>query len=91
MDSAREIYKILRMWSARIVSFDKEQTRIAYDFYRCYGYGAGPRASLNYGNCAVCSRTRLLNVPPLFKGKDFVHTDIVAALPLLVPEAGVNP
>jgi ribonuclease VapC len=90
IDSSAEVYEILRLWSVQVVPFNEDQLRIAYDCYRHYGRGSGHKAQLNYGDCAAYSLTRLLNAPLLFKGKDFIHTDIIAALPLLVPEAGVS-
>lgn len=90
MGSAMELPDLLSLWSVEIVPFDTEQCRAAYECYRRYGRGSGHKAKLNYGDCATYALTCRLHAPLLFKGNDFIHTDIVAALPLLVPEAGAK-
>lgn len=63
-----------------IVPFDARQTAIARDAYARFGKGVH-RARLNMGDCASYALARLRDEPLLFKGDDFVHTDITAADP----------
>lgn len=74
----------------QIFPFDDDQAGVAFTAYGRFGRGSGHKAQLNYGDCAPYALARTLNAPLLFKGKDFIHTDIIAALPLLVPEAGAS-
>jgi ribonuclease VapC len=74
----------------QLVAFDHAQAGLAFTAYGRFGRRAGHRAQLNYGDCAAYALARSTGAPPLFSGQDFIHTDIVAALPLLVPEAGVS-
>jgi ribonuclease VapC len=37
------------------------------------------RAGLNYGDCFSYALAKATREPLLFKGKDFAHTDLVAA------------
>lgn len=71
----------------QIVPFDEEQVGIAFTAYGRFGRGSGHKAQLNFGDCAAYAASRSTGAPLLFKGQDFIHTDIIAALPLLVPEA----
>ena len=52
---------------------------VAFDAYRRYGKGSGHRAGLNYGDCFAYALARHLDLPLLFKGDDFLHTDIRSA------------
>ena len=57
-----------------------EQARIARQAYRDYGRGSGHAANLNYGDCFSYALARSLREPILFKGGDFVHTDLRPAI-----------
>ena len=58
----------------------EEQARIARQAYRDFGKGSGHRASLNFGDCFVYALARVKREPLLYKGDDFVHTDVRSAL-----------
>ena len=58
----------------------EEQARIARQAYRDFGKGSGHRASLNFGDCFVYALARVKREPLLYKGDDFVHTDLRSAL-----------
>lgn len=45
-----------------------------------YGRGSGQKAKLNFGDCFVYALAKSRNLPLLFKGDDFIHTDIEPAL-----------
>jgi ribonuclease VapC len=57
-----------------------EQARIARQAYRDYGKGSGHRANLNFGDCFSYALARDKREPILFKGDDFIHTDLRSAL-----------
>lgn len=58
-----------------------EQARIARAAYRDYGRGSGHAANLNFGDCFSYALARTLREPLLFKGSDFLQTDLRAAAP----------
>jgi len=58
-----------------------EQARIARQAYRDYGRGSGHPANLNSGDCFSYALAREKREPILFKGDDFIHTDLRPALP----------
>ena len=57
-----------------------EQARIARDAYRDFGKGSGHAAQLNFGDCLTYAQAKARGEPLLFKGEDFVHTDLEAAV-----------
>ena len=56
------------------------QAKIARQAYRDYGKGSGHAANLNFGDCFSYALAREKREPLLFKGDDFVHTDLHPAL-----------
>ena len=57
-----------------------EQARIARQAYRDYGRGSGHAANLNFGDCFTYALARDKREPVLYKGDDFIHTDLRSAL-----------
>jgi ribonuclease VapC len=57
------------------------QAQIARAAYRDFGKGSGHPARLNFGDCFAYALAKDSGEPLLFKGREFAHTDIVAALP----------
>jgi ribonuclease VapC len=61
-----------------IVPVTMPQAEGAIDAFRRYGKGRH-RAALNVGDCFSYALAKSTSEPLLFKGNDFVHTDIVPA------------
>ena len=57
-----------------------DQARIARAAYRDFGKGSGHPARLNFGDCFAYALAKASGEPLLFKGDDFIHTDITPAL-----------
>ena len=55
-----------------------EQAQIGHEAYRVYGKGRHP-ARLNFGDCFAYALAKATGEPLLYKGDDFVHTDVRAA------------
>jgi ribonuclease VapC len=51
----------------------------AVNAYERYGKGRH-KANLKFGDYLVCATAKHLNLPLLFKGNDFIHTDLLSAL-----------
>jgi ribonuclease VapC len=64
--------------SIETVAFDKEQAEIAADAFYRFGKGRHT-AGLNYGDCFSYALAIQTDEPLLFKGDDFVHTDVSSA------------
>ena len=65
-----------------IVPFGERELEAAMDARRKFSRGSGHAAKLNFGDCFAYALARTRNLPLLFKGNDFVHTDIEPALKL---------
>jgi ribonuclease VapC len=59
---------------------DERQARIAAEADRRYGRGTGHPARLNFGDCLAYAAAIANDAPLLFKGSDFVHTDVRRAI-----------
>lgn len=66
--------------SLDIVPVDADQSRTGYEVFRRYGRGSSHPAKLNFGDCFAYALAKTRNLPLLFKGDDFVQTDIEPAL-----------
>ena len=66
---------------ARIViePVTEAHARIAREAYRDFGKGSGHPAKLNFGDCFAYALAKTIGEPLLFKGDDFIHTDIISA------------
>ena len=62
----------------RPAMLDLEQGRLASEAFVRFGKGRH-LASLNLGDCFSYALAKSLNAPLLYKGNDFIHTDIVSA------------
>lgn len=65
--------------SLELVAVDEAQARIARAAYRDFGKGGKHPAQLNFGDCFAYALAKSLDEPLLFKGNDFVHTDVISA------------
>lgn len=75
-----ELELLLQAAHIAIAPFDAEQSAMAFDAYRRYGKGSGHPAQLNLGDCAAYALAVLREAPLLFKGADFIHTDVMRCL-----------
>jgi ribonuclease VapC len=66
---------------ARIViePVTEAHARIAREAYRDFGRGSGHPAKLNFGDCFAYALAKTTGEPLLFKGDDFIYTDIIPA------------
>jgi ribonuclease VapC len=63
-----------------VLPVTEAQARIARQAYRDYGRGSGHPAQLNFGDCFSYALAKDRGEALLYKGEDFVHTDIRSAL-----------
>jgi ribonuclease VapC len=76
----RQIDELMEEFEIAIEPFSAEQARIARHAYRDYGRGSGHKANLNFGDCFAYALARVKREPLLYRGDDFVHTDIRSAM-----------
>src|ERR1700679_3301993 len=70
--------RLILRFHLSIVPVTEEQARTALDAFGPYGKGRGHAAGLNFGDCFSYALAKTGDEPLLFKGKDFIHTDIQA-------------
>jgi ribonuclease VapC len=70
----RELEILLLEIHCQSVAFDAIQQ--AFACHASLYFGRGTKANLNFGDCFSYALARALKLPLLFKGNDFVHTDI---------------
>jgi ribonuclease VapC len=76
---SRRLDELLRITDTGVEPVTFEQARVAREAYRGYGRGSGHPARLNFGDCFSYALALATGEPLLFKGDDFVHTDLSAA------------
>ena len=77
-EGSRDLEQFIERAGIEIVPVDLEQGRFARDAWLRFGKGRH-RAGLNYGDCFAYALARASARTLLFKGDDFVHTDIPIA------------
>lgn len=75
------VVEFLSKSGIEIVIISEIHIAIAIDAFAKFGRGSGHAAKLNMGDCFAYAMAKSLNVPLLFIGNDFIHTDITSVLP----------
>lgn len=70
---------LLSRLDLEIVPHDADLARIARQAFLRFGKGRHP-AALNFGDCATYALATSNNLPLVFKGDDFLKTDVVPAV-----------
>ena len=70
----------LDQYAISIEPVTAEQARIGHAAYREFGMGSGHRAKLNFGDCFSYALAKAYGEALLFKGNDFIHTDVIRAI-----------
>ena len=78
--ASRRIDECISEAAISIEPVTAEQAGIAREAYRDFGRGSRHPAQLNFGNCFAYALAKDLREPLLFKGNDFIHTDVVPAI-----------
>jgi ribonuclease VapC len=78
--ASRRFDEFFREANISIEPVTPEQARLAREAYRDFGKGSGHPAKLNLGDCFAYALAKATGEPLLFKGDDFVHTDVGSAL-----------
>lgn len=70
-----ELEKLIEVVGIEVVSVDARQVALAFEGFRRFGKGRH-RAGLNFGDLFAYALARALDEPLLYKGTDFIHTDV---------------
>lgn len=77
---SRRLDQLIIEFNVKIEPVTVEQGHLARSAYRDFGRGSQHPAKLNFGDCFSYALAKALDEPLLFKGQDFLHTDIELAL-----------
>ena len=75
-EGLRDLDHFIARAGIELVAVDPEHGTMARSAFNRFGKGRH-RAGLNYGDCFSYALAMLTGEPLLFKGDDFVHTDLV--------------
>ncbi|AEG52175.1 MULTISPECIES: type II toxin-antitoxin system VapC family toxin [Sinorhizobium] len=75
-ESAEDFWRFLSVNGIEVAPFNEEQAREASEAFGRFGKGIHSKARLNLADCAAYALAKSLSAPLLFKGDDFIHTDI---------------
>ena len=77
---SRRLDELVDALGIHVADFTAEHARLARAAYRDFGKGSGHPARLNFGDCFSYALSAASGEPLLFKGDDFVHTDVRPAV-----------
>ena len=77
--ASRRFDEIIEWARIDVVAVTPAMTEIARQAYRDFGRGSGSPAKLNFGDCFAYALAAHTREPLLFKGDNFVHTDLTPA------------
>lgn len=69
------LYELLKILRVEIVPFDSRDATAAAAAYIAFGKGVHP-AKLNLSDCPAYALAKREKLPLLFKGEDFIHTNV---------------
>lgn len=78
--TSRRLDRLVADLRLDVVPVDEQQVVAARAAYRDYGKGSGHAAGLNFGDCFAYALAATTGEALLFKGDDFTHTDVLAAV-----------
>jgi ribonuclease VapC len=78
-DAGRDLTLLIREVGMQVLPVDEAQADAAFRAWRRFGKGRHA-AALNLGDCFSYALATALDEPLLFKGNDFVATDVRSAL-----------
>lgn len=70
-----ELEELIETVGIEVVPVDARQVALAFEGFRRFGKGRH-RTGLNFGDLFAYALARALDEPLLYKGTDFVHTDV---------------
>lgn len=71
----QQLHQLITKLAPEIIPFDASQAQLAHLAWQRYGKGNHP-AKLNFGDCCAYALAKHLEQPLLYKGNDFLQTDI---------------
>jgi ribonuclease VapC len=79
--ASRRFDEFVKTAQISIEAVTQIHAQIARNAYRDFGRGSGHPAKLNFGDCFAYALAKSMDETLLFKGNDFIHTDITSVSP----------
>ena len=79
--ASRRVDDFFKTAQITIETVTETHAQIAREAYQDFGKGSGHPAKLNFGDCFAYALAKSSREPLLFKGSDFIHTDIISISP----------
>ena len=76
----RRVNALIQEAGFRVESVTPQHVHEPLQAYAAYGKGQKSKAGLNYGDCFPYALAKVAGLPLLFKGRDFLATDLPSAL-----------
>lgn len=77
--AATLIDKFASEYGLSSIAIDIQEARLSTEAFGNFGKGTGHKAQLNMGDCFSYACAKRARLPLLFKGNDFIHTDVKQA------------
>ena len=74
-DAAASVFAVVAKLDIQVASIPPEVAHLAIDAFARFGKGRHP-AALNFGDCFAYACAKAHDATLLYKGHDFVHTDL---------------
>lgn len=71
-----DLQDFLALIGAEVIPHDGRLAEMAILAFQRFGKGIDPKARLNFCDCAAYALAKTMNAALLFKGEDFIHTDV---------------
>ncbi len=79
-DRSLWLERFIDLYGVKVAPMTVEISKVAVEAALRYGRGSGHAARLNFGDCLSYAYAKYLDLPLLFVGDDFRHTDVKQAL-----------
>lgn len=76
---SRQFDELIRTAGIEVFAVTPRQGQLAREAYQDFGRGSGHSAKLNFGDCFAYALAKETGEPLLFKGNDFLETDVIPA------------
>ena len=81
VDLSADLEPMVERLGITVVPVSVEQVRLGRVAHQRFGRGSGHPARLNLGDCFAYALAKDTDEPLLYKGDDFVHTDVRSVFP----------
>jgi ribonuclease VapC len=78
--AVEEVKFLLDLAIIETVDFTVDASEVAIAAFLKYGKGQGHPAKLNFGDCMSYALSKIEGLPLLYKGNDFLFTDVASAI-----------